>query len=145
MLQDSVKEVTRAPSAAGSPPSHPAALPLGSTDVPAASGAGSSVSGALGSGDPSKRQWDEKCSEQESERGGDTSPHRDSGERPGPEGLLTAVGVCWPTVQLNKIQEIQAVAQIVAQMRRSCNQSEECWALASELLATHEEQKEISL
>lgn len=105
--------------------------------------AGNSFSRALGSGDPNKKERDEKCWEQESERGGDTSPRRDSGERPGPEGLLTAVGVCWPMVQLNKIQEIRAVAQIVAQMRRSCNQSEECWALASELLATHEEQREI--
>ena len=69
--------------------------------------------------------------------------HHDSRERPDPEGLLTAVGVCWPTVQLDKIQEIQAVAQIRAQVRQSCNPSEKCWALASELLATHKEQREI--
>lgn len=82
---------------------------------------------------------------QNSSESGDTSLHHDSGERPDPEGLLTAVGVCWPTVQLNKIQEIQAVAQIRAAMRQSCNQSEKCWALTHELLATHKEQREIGL
>lgn len=71
--------------------------------------------------------------------------HHDLRKRLNLEGLLTAVGVCWPTLQLNKIPEIQAVAQIRAQMRQSCNQSEKRWALANQLLATHEEQREILL
>lgn len=76
-------------------------------------------------------------------RGGDTSPCCDSGERPSPEGLVSAVGVCCP--QRGSITGVTSCSTAHSPGRQFCQQPERCWATASQRLAAQETKQNLTL